>query len=237
MIRDARAMLTRLRDEQGVKAIIAACSGGKDSLVVLDLCADVFPEVHGFFLWYVKGLACEETHLKAAERRHGITIHRLPNPTLSAELRISHLRRISQATEQAIPRTLRWNDIERVMRARTGADWFAYGHRITDSLQRRGMLKTRQGLLEKQRRIYPIWDWKPAEVVSYLRAAGIAVPPMYGSGKARTSGVYPGSVDCLLFLKEHYPEDFRKVCEVFPFATAMIARDESRDRHEITCNA
>ncbi|MCC7422554.1 MAG: phosphoadenosine phosphosulfate reductase family protein [Planctomycetaceae bacterium] len=237
MIREAIALLESLKAEQGVDTITVGVSGGKDSLVTLDLCAKVFgpANVRAFFLFYVQGLECEEKHLRGAENRYGITIHRLPNPGLAALLRTSALRRRTPSIEQAIDKQLRWTEIERIMRHRTRTDWFAYGHRITDSLQRRGMILASKGVKPKERRCYPIWDWKPADVFSYLRAKRIPLPPMYGSGRARTSGVYPGSPECLLFLRKHYPDDLERIFQVFPHSKDLLAREEVRAAHDIRC--
>ena len=98
------------------------------------------------------------------------------------------------------------------------------------------MLKRKQGLLNKQRRIYPIWDWKPVDVFDYLRIKKLPSPPMFGSLIHKTSGVAPGSVDCMLFLRKEYPADYRRLVEVFPHVETMIFRDELRSQYAIEQN-
>lgn len=232
-IKAALALLKSIR-AKGVTEIICGVSGGKDSLATLDLCARVFDRVHGFFLFLIPGLESEEKHLSAAEKRCGIALHRLRHPAMSNYLRFSQLRECRPETEDAIRRNLRWDDIERVMRSRTGAKWFAYGHRIMDSLHRRGMLLTAKGVLEKQQRCYPLWDWSHTDVFSYLRANKIPIPSMFGVKTHKTSGLCPDDVKCLLELRQHYPSDYAKIIAVFPHAEHLIERSELREKYGIT---
>jgi 3'-phosphoadenosine 5'-phosphosulfate sulfotransferase (PAPS reductase)/FAD synthetase len=236
MISDSLDMLRRIRDA-GNPEIIVAISGGKDSLCVVDLCSRIFTRLHGFFLYFLKGLESEEQFLRLAESRYGITIHRLPGPGLATAIRYSRLRRCRPELEDKVRRDLKWADIERIMRQRTGANWIAYGHRMIDTLQRRAMLKSHEGVLEKHRRIYPIWDWAPCDVFSHLRTQRIPTPPMFGALKHKSSGLAPDDVKCLFYLQKHFPRDFARVIAAFPHATDLMFRDELRARYEIEQNA
>ncbi len=237
MIRESLELLRRIRDELGQREIIVGFSGGKDSLVTLDLCSQVFDRIHGFFLFLIPGLECEERSLRMAETRYGLTIHRLRHPDMSRYMRYSRLRPCQPEVEDRIRRNLRWADIEAIMRSRTGADWIAQGHRITDSLQRRAMIQASEGFMPKERRVYPIWDWAPKAVFAYLRQKRIPIPPMFGSRVHKTSGLAPGNPDCLLWLKEHFPEDYRRVVKVFPGAETLLYRDELRANYQIEENS
>lgn len=236
LIRDALTLLEGIRDD-GHDSIIVGVSGGKDSLTTLDLCTQVFPVVHGFFMHMVPGLECEERNLRIAERRYGVTLHRLPHPGLAAALRFGHLRDGSPSLSSGIDRNLSFVDVERIVRARTGSTWIAAGHRIIDSLHRRGMITKHRGRWEKFRRCYPIWDWKPKDVFAYMRAKKIPIPQMFGSSVTQTSGFDPGNPACLLFLKKHFPQDYAKVVEWFPHAESVLMRDEMRAKYEIEYNA
>jgi hypothetical protein len=56
---------------------------------------------------------------------------------------------------------------------------------------------------------------------------------MFGSRIDKTSGIAPGSVDCLLFLRKEFPVDYRRLVEVFPQTEVMLERDELRARYAI----
>ena len=225
MINSSKLLLENIRER--TDKIIVGVSGGKDSLVVADLCNKYFKgEIHFFFLYFILGLECEEKYVRFIEKKYRKTVHRLLHPSISDYLRGSYMRNRTVATD-SMPR-LRWNDVEAVIRSRTGADWLAYGHRISDSLHRRGMIMSDKGILEKPRRSYPIWDWSPREVFGYLRSNRIPIPGMFGAGVQNTSGISPSSPECILYLKEHYPADYDKMISVFPRMETIIDREEQR---------
>ena len=239
MIQDAIKLLEGVRDA-GNPQIIVGVSGGKDSLVTLDLCCRVFhpSHVHAFFLFLIEGLESEQRYLRFVESRYKIRIHHLRHPDMAHYLRTSWLsRQRTPEIEELIRRNFKWSDVEAIMRARTGVKWFAYGHRITDSLQRRAMIQGHKGVIQSRRVCYPIWDWKPREVFSYLRSNALPIPPMMGSRVDRTSGIAPHSVECLLYLKKNFPDDFEKIVSVFPRSLDLIERDVIRAKYEIQKNS
>lgn len=229
----ALSMLQKLRDD-GHSSVIVGYSGGKDSLAAMDLAHRVgFKKVHAYFYYAVPDLRCENQRIDLVERRYGVTVHRLPAPILSESLRLGINRSFSLEMFQKLGKKLQYADLEAILRQRTGADWFVYGHRTCDSPQRCGMIKPHQGRIERLRRMYPLWDWKPVDVLSYLRFRGLPIPAMFGSSIRGTSGIAPDSPDCLLWLKKFYPDDLQKLFKFYPFAKLIIPREEARARHAI----
>jgi hypothetical protein len=66
----------------------------------------------------------------------------------------------------------------------------------------------------------PIAKWHKYDVLAYLKTQGIEPPP--SSGKSAT-GV-DLSVPSLLWLHDTFPEDFERLCRMFPYARAVVAR-------------
>lgn len=225
-ISDSLAFIKRHCD-----SVIVAVSGGKDSLVTLDLCCRAGIPVAAFFMYLVPDLDVEEKHLRAAERRHRLKIHRVPSPMLNLMLRKGEL-----CPPQDLP-VVKPVDVENQVRRLTGMRWIASGMRKQDSLQRRGMLNQCGCCWEKFGRLYPIGEWSHRNVFDYLRSRKIPIPVMLNAKVNGTSGVNPVDPQCLTYLREHHPGDFRKLLQAFPYAESVLFRDEVRANHGWTHKA
>lgn len=219
-------LLESIRDGAHAKpaaGCIVAFSGGKDSWAILELAHRVFGKgnVHVYNLYIVPELECELRELRKAERRYGVTIRRQPHPGIQTALSTGHL----QPLPTAFRRKLHHADIYELVRDITKSDWLIFGHRMDESLQRRGMIKSSAGLMVKLRKAYPLWNWKAADVFHFLRSAKIPAPEQYTEDDTTGMTLGPNS---LLYLKANYPEDYRKVIQMFPLGEAQFLREGQR---------
>lgn len=225
---DAKALLARVVAASHAPALMVGFSGGKDSIATLDLAVKVFPRVEAFFMYLVPGLRCEDEMIARVMRRFPtVKLHRIPHPDLSGYMRrnVFGCNPRGEATKK-----LDLAKIEGHLRERTGIDWFAYGERCSDGLVRNAKLKKIQGIAVKQRRVYPLWTWKAADVIGYLHAAKLPVPRLIGGRKVSGAvAIYPQT---LSWLKVHYPDDYAKVCAAFPLAGAAVFRWEAGLAHD-----
>lgn len=206
---------------QQTDAVLVMLSGGKDSLVTVDLCLSVFKRVEGLYMYPIAGLRSCDGPVDIAEKRFGIKVHRTQHWLTNQWLREGMFR----PSPIDLPK-IGLNDIQNIARAETGIQWIASGERAEDSMARRARLVRCKGLEEPQYRMFPIYDWHTTEVVSYLRAKRIPLPPRIGSsGQSGTSG-FELRAPCLRFLRDNYPDDYQKVLEVFPHAESAIKREE-----------
>ena len=67
--------------------ILISYSGGKDSLIVLDLCSKIFKQVICFFMYLVPGIQICEQQIKYAEDRYKVQIIQYPHWLISHLLR------------------------------------------------------------------------------------------------------------------------------------------------------
>jgi hypothetical protein len=208
-----------------------ALSGGKDSLVILDLCCEVFSRVEAFHMYLVRGLRSVEDPVDAAAKRRGVAVHYVPHWDMSRMFKYGVLRPHMPAADKL--RILAQKDVERSLTAKTGIRTFAYGERASDSFIRRFYTRENDGLRIRAERskLYPIWDWVDADVYAYLKAKKIPQPPRFG-GSRKQSG-FSLEPDCLAWLKEHYPNDYAKVLQVFPYADVQLTArgDQSAGQH------
>jgi hypothetical protein len=68
--------------------------------------------------------------------------------------------------------------------------------------------------------VTPIAGFQKVDVLQYLASRRIPVPDSEGSN---ANGV-DLSTPSLLWLHDRHPRDFRRLCEVFPYAEAVVWR-------------
>jgi hypothetical protein len=204
-------------------------SGGKDALVTLDLCVREFgaDNVTCFFMYLVKGLRCVETTIRWCERHYKVEVHRYPHWRLGLAYKYAIYMPHRTGADQM--RDMKQVDIEQLARRDTGAEWIAFGHRMTDSIERVGMLSRIEGIDQNSRRVFPLWRWNEASVVAYLRARKIPPPVKLTILKRAMTGVN-FQEDTLLAIRERFPDDFEKIIEVFPYLPAKLARYELKKK-------
>lgn len=201
-----------------VDSVIVSFSGGKDSIVTLDLCTKYFKEVHVFFMYIVPGLEFQEKTLRRYEKRYGIEIERIPHPDMAKFLKYGTFR----PADDSVP-VLEFNDCYSYVRDKFDCAWIAGGERINDSLNRRAMLKSGGSIDFKQFRMYPLLHWNKNEVVEYIRRKKLYLPEdtkVFGRSFCDLSG------ESLFLMKKYFPEDYKRVLKFYPLADVGIKRFE-----------
>lgn len=213
---------TRRAKEICGDAVCVALSGGKGSLVILDICRQVFTRIEAYHMYFVKGLRCVETHVEAAARRAGVTVHYLPHWDLARHMKYGILRPPVAGANDKI-RIMAQRDVDRAMTAKTGVHLFATGERASDSFIRRFYCRENDGLRIREHRtkLYPIWDWTDREVFAYMKAKKIPLPPKFGVEGRKTSGICLAPHTCK-WIAEKHPADWQRVLEVFPYAQIQL---------------
>lgn len=199
-------------------SVLVGLSGGKDSLVTLDLCAKHFRRVEAYFLYTVPGLRFEETTLRYCERRYSLTVHRLPHWNLSHQLREWAFRGPPPGD---VPR-LKLLDVESEARRLAGVAWIATGQRKDDSLERRAMLSHCGGVDLRNRRFYPLSEWSARMTYTYLKREAIPLPADYALfGHSWGGRLY---ADDLVKIRRAFPDDYQRITRYFPQVEAQVAQ-------------
>lgn len=199
-------------------SVLVAFSGGKDSVVTLDLCMRYFARVEVFHMYLVPGLSFQEAMLRWAEARYGITIRRVPHFMLSEWLAMGSLRKMDMNVPMVSVR-----DIYHHLRIETGIWWIAAGERQADSIVRRAMMKQSGSIDAKRGRVYPVAHFRKADVMSYIKRHKLKVAP-----EAKFLGHSFRSMmpEEMYLLRRHYPADFERLRQWFPFVEASVANHE-----------
>jgi phosphoadenosine phosphosulfate reductase len=220
----ARRRMERIANLSG-GSILVGLSGGKDSLVTLDLCCRNMSLVEAYYMYLVPGLETFEAPVDAAAKRHGVKVHKVPHWELARLVKHAVLRPHTAGSAELRERKLR--DVEDALRKQTGIGWFAMGERASDSFTRRFYTHKDDGVHVAPRRAFPIWDWLDGDVYSYLRVRKIQ-PPAVDDGftKNRSSG-FTLTGSCLSTLRRCNPDDYRRVLRMFPYAEAEVIKYEN----------
>jgi 3'-phosphoadenosine 5'-phosphosulfate sulfotransferase (PAPS reductase)/FAD synthetase len=201
---------TLKKARQYSSSAIVAFSGGKDSLCVMDMACRTFDHVEGLFKYLVPDLESTEAVLEPARKRWGVKFHLYVSQNTIKALR-------DGSFCKAIPELQMldsWNIYASAIKS-TGIPLVLTGMKRSDSQSRRRLLKWSSW---NEHLIHPIVGWEKKDVLGYLRSRGIPIPD--SSGRASTGvELHP---DELLFLYDHYPDDFETVRQYFPYVEAVI---------------
>lgn len=203
------------------ECVLVAFSGGKDSLAILDMATRVFRRVVCFHAYFIPGLRLVESQLDYARQRWNVPILEYPDPALIGCLQAELFCDATNAVLSLPP----WTDADLTALALAEAKTRLV---INGSKKSDGMGIGLSYVKESRRKksatdiisISPLFNWNKWHVLSYLKSRGITPPPTDGRNSA--------SVDCtpnfILFLHDHYPDDFARFSRVFRYAGAPVKR-------------
>lgn len=199
-------------------SVFVAFSGGKDSIVTMDLCFKYFKRVVPFFMYLIPGLEFQERMLSWYENKYNTKIYRLPHMDTSIMLRYGAF----TVPDYNVP-NIGINDIYDYMRAETGIWWIAAGERINDSIVRRAMIKNSGSIDIKRGRFYPVSEWNKSEVLRYIQKSKLKL----GLDSKKLGFSFCSLIGKeLVVIKDIFPDDYQRILGLFPFAEAAVKRFE-----------
>jgi len=204
------------------RGIIVSYSTGKDSMILMDLCAKIFSRVVALHMYFVDGLDYIEGGLDYAEKRWGCEVMRMPHWSYVKALRGNLYCNYggADALEE-----VKLADIYKIAMQRTGLRLVATGAKKSDGLWRRRWMKNIRKTANYDGVIFPMENWLKLDVLGYCKQHAIEIPELSSAmgGEATGIGVHNGT---LLWLHDRHPGDFEKIRKVFPHIGAVIARRE-----------
>lgn len=203
--------------------VAVAYSGGKDSLVVMDLCRKTFPKVTAFFKHTVPGLEVEQVQVRFAKSRWGVDVLQYPHEKTFHWLRrgiyCDASNTLFEFDDDKIP--LKWA-FARALEL-TGSPVVATGMKDSDGLKRRQFFANIRdgGDPIWNRVIHPIRRWRKKDVLDYLRVNKIPLPETPENTVTFGVGLDP---ETLCWLHDKHPDDFARLERWFPYIGAAVKR-------------
>ena len=202
------------------KKCLLSFSGGKDSLACLQLCLDSnVADLQLYCKVFIPGMDSDEQFLQYIEKRINRKILRLPHFVNSTLLKYGFYSYVPVD----IKKQLKQKDMEEMAKEKLNCQdyWIVNGSRKNESMTRAVMFKPiKDGFDEKNKRIYPVWDWKEGQIYKYLTKNRWRT--IFPKG-IRGSGIFK---DYILYLRDKYPQDLPKLFAVYPLAEKFLHDDE-----------
>ncbi len=201
------------------KAILFHSGSGKDSIALLHLMSSEFDEIVCVYMYVVKDLKHINRYISyAVQKYRNVRFIQAPHFCLSSFVKYGYM----GCKENPKQKLINFAEITKQIRAYTGIEWAFYGFKKSDSMNRRLMLSgyRDEAINYDTKKCYPLSNYKNKDVLKFIDDNDLVKPESYGGGQS--SGVNITAIDYLLFLREKYPNDLKKVIANFPHVERIL---------------
>jgi sulfate adenylyltransferase subunit 2 len=211
--------------------IILFYSGGRDSVVCLDLLAPVFKKVYCAFMYFLPGMDCYTPYLNWLKKYPNVELIEMQHWNTLQRIRAGMYNHITIGRDKI--KLIKLSHCVDLAREKSGCDWVAFGYKKSDGISRNLFIS--QTMFDsidlKLKKFYPISNWSQKNVENYITQKRLIKPVMFKGQRTNGIGVNENS---LLFLRQHYPNDLQKILEVFPLAGKILYEYDYRIKHTPT---
>lgn len=218
-------MLTRARQiieqiaQKTNKVILFHSMSGKDSIALLHLLHPHFDQITCVFMYVVKDLEHIARYMHYINKKYPkARIIQIPHFAVFSYIKTGHLGHRQNEKQ----RIYNLSDLTDNIREKTAIEWAFFGFKQSDSMNRRVMLRTyqEQAINEKNKKVYPLSTYKNNDIIEYIKAEKLITPEKYGN--SQSSGTDINDLNYLLFLRNHFPNDLKKVIAEFPLVERKL---------------
>jgi hypothetical protein len=225
---DSSENLNKYVAEISNETCLLSFSTGKDAIGCWLELRKYFKKIIPCYYYLVPNLSFIEKSLRYYEEFFETKIIRVPSPNFCKMLRtfINQVPGNMDIIKSFNITKIDYLDLYNAIKEDCGLStdtYTAVGVRASDSLIRYTAIKTHGSLNEKKKQFYPVFDWKIERLVSELKKSGIKLPVDY-----RLFGKTFDGLDYKFIkpIKEYYPDDFKKIEQIFPLTNLDIIRYE-----------
>lgn len=201
------------------KVILFHSMSGKDSIALLHLLYPHFDQITCVFMYVVKDLEHIARYMHYINKKYPkARIIQIPHFAVFSYIKTGHLGHRQNEKQ----RLYNLSDLTDNIRKKTAIEWAFFGFKQSDSMNRRVMLRTyqEQAINEKNKKVYPLSTYKNNDIIEYIKAEKLITPEKYGN--SQSSGTDINDLNYLLFLRNHFPNDLKKVIAEFPLVERKL---------------
>ena len=218
MLNSAQQVIEQIAQKTN-KVILFHSMSGKDSIALLHLLYPHFDQITCVFMYVVKDLEHIARYMHYINKKYPkARIIQIPHFAVFSYIKTGHLG-YRQNEKQRI---YNLSDLTDNIREKTAIEWAFFGFKQSDSMNRRVMLRTyqEQAINEKNKKVYPLSTYKNNDIIEYIKAEKLITPEKYGN--SQSSGTDINDLNYLLFLRNHFPNDLKKVIAEFPLVERKL---------------
>lgn len=218
MLIHARQVIEQIAQKTN-KVILFHSMSGKDSIALLHLLYPHFDQITCVFMYVVKDLEHIARYMHYINKKYPkARIIQIPHFAVFSYIKTGHLGHIQNDKQ----RLYNLSDLTDNIREKTAIEWAFFGFKQSDSMNRRVMLRTyqEQAINEKNKKVYPLSTYKNKDIIEYIKAEKLITPEKYGN--SQSSGTDINDLNYLLFLRNHFPNDLKKVIDEFPLVERKL---------------
>ena len=218
MLNSAQQVIEQIAQKTN-KVILFHSMSGKDSIALLHLLYPHFDQITCVFMYVVKDLEHITKYMHYINKKYPkARIIQIPHFALFSYIKTGHLGHRQNEKQ----RLYNLSDLTDNIREKTNIQWAVFGFKQSDSMNRRVMLRTYQdeAINEKNKKVYPLSTYKNNDIIEYIKAEKLITPEKYGN--SQSSGTDINDLNYLLFLRNHFPNDLKKVIAEFPLVERKL---------------
>lgn len=218
MLNSAQQVIEHIAQKTN-KVILFHSMSGKDSIALLHLLHPHFDQITCVFMYVVKDLEHIARYMHYINKKYPkARIIQIPHFAVFSYIKTGHLGHRQNEKQ----RLYNLSDLTDNIREKTAIEWAFFGFKQSDSMNRRVMLRTyqEQAINEKNKKVYPLSTYKNKDIIEYIKAEKLITPEKYGN--SQSSGTDINDLNYLLFLRNHFPNDLKKVIDEFPLVERKL---------------
>lgn len=217
MLEHSKQIIKQLKQKTS-KLILFHSMSGKDSIALLDLLYPHF-EVTCVFMYVVKDLQHINRYMHFINSRYPkAKVIQVPHFGVYSYIKTGYL----GCKQNPKQKQYSLADLTEIIREKTGVEWAVFGFKQSDSMNRRLMLRTYEdeAINEKSKKAYPLSKYKNKDILHYIQQNNLITPESYG--KHQSSGTSIDDLEYLLFLRNKFPDDLKKIIAEYPLAERKL---------------